>query len=92
MKDKIIETAGKTWRALGEQGEVELTQLPALLNEKEPIAYQAVGWLAREDKIRYTIQKNKTFIGLVETELRSFKNVIQSLQTKTPAQRNSRKN
>ena len=38
MKNKIGEVAGRVWKTLGEKGD---------------IVYQALGWLAREDKINY---------------------------------------
>ena len=86
MKQQIIEAAGKTWRALGEKGEVNVRQLPRLLNEDDAITYQALGWLAREDKISYASRSNTTFVFLVESELRSFKNTLQSVKTRTQAQ------
>ena len=76
MKEKIIETAGKTWKTLGENGESEITQLPRILNEKDGLVYQALGWLAREDKINYTTKNNKTFVSLVAPELEAFKRFI----------------
>ncbi len=72
MKDKVIETAGKTWRFLGQNGQTNLSQLPKVLKEKEPIVFQALGWLAREDKINYTIKNRRTFVSLVEAELQAF--------------------
>ena len=68
MKDKIGETAGKIWNLLKEKGEVNISQLPRLLNEKSFIVQQALGWLAREDKIEYRTEAGKTHISLTETE------------------------
>ena len=51
MKDKVIEAAGKTWRFLGQNGEINVAQLPKVLKEKDTVIYQALGWLAREDKL-----------------------------------------
>ena len=50
MKAKIGSTAGKVWETLNEKGEVDISRLPKILKEKTLIVYQAVGWLAREDK------------------------------------------
>ena len=77
MKQKVIETAGKAWRTLGEKGETSVIQLPRLLKENEAITYQALGWLAREDKINYTTKNNTTFVSLVDSELKAFKNILQ---------------
>jgi Mn-dependent DtxR family transcriptional regulator len=68
MKDKIGETAGAIWKILKKQEEVNVTQLPKLLNEKSALVYQGLGWLAREDKVEYRSKASKTFVSLSETE------------------------
>ena len=85
MKEKVIEAAGKTWKTLGEKGELNLTQLPKTLQQEEAIVYQALGWLAREDKINYTVKNKQTFVSLVESELRAFKNTIQNVKRQANA-------
>ena len=76
MKDKVIETAGKTWKFLGQNGETDVGELCRYVKEKETVVYQALGWLAREDKINYTTKNRKTFVSLVESELSSFNNLV----------------
>ncbi|HLD69747.1 MAG TPA: winged helix-turn-helix domain-containing protein, partial [Candidatus Omnitrophota bacterium] len=83
MKEKIIETAGKTWRTLGEKGELNITQLPKVLKEDEAVVYQALGWLAREEKINYTVKNKQTTVSLVEAEARAFKNTLKPSQSRT---------
>lgn len=68
MKEKIGETAGQIWRMLQKKEEVAVSQFPKLLNEKAVWVNQALGWLAREDKIRYRREGNKTLISLAESE------------------------
>jgi hypothetical protein len=68
VKNKIGETAGKIWKVLKKKGEVNVAQLPKLLNEKSAVVYQALGWLAREDKIDYQIKAAKTFVSLTKGE------------------------
>lgn len=68
MKDKIGETAGRIWKVMQQKGEVNIAQLPKLLNEKSAIIYQGIGWLAREDKIEYRIEGAKTFACLTDNE------------------------
>ena len=80
MKDRIIEAAGKTWRFLGQNGEVNVDQLPKVLKEKEPVIFQALGWLAREDKLNYTIKNRRTFVSLVEDELQAFNSFMYNFQ------------
>ena len=68
MKEEIGETAGKIWEILKKKGEVNVAQLPRLLNEKSAIVHQGLGWLAREDKVDYQVKAGKTFVSLTESE------------------------
>ena len=79
MKEKVIEAAGKTWRFLGQNGEINVSQLSKSLKEKDEVVFQALGWLAREDKINYTIKNRRTFVSLVDNELRAFNSVIYNM-------------
>ncbi|MBF0571011.1 MAG: winged helix-turn-helix domain-containing protein [Candidatus Omnitrophica bacterium] len=76
MKDKIIEVAGKTWRYLGQNGQTNVSRLVQSLKEKDEIVLQALGWLAREDKIAYTVKNRRTFVSLVEGELHAFNSIV----------------
>jgi hypothetical protein len=80
MKDKVIETAGKTWRYLGQHGQTNVVQLAKSLKEKDEVVLQALGWLAREDKIDYTIKNRRTFVSLVDRELRAFNELIYKIK------------
>jgi hypothetical protein len=73
MKTKIGEMAGRVWRTLGEEEEVPVSRLPKILKEKGEIVYQAVGWLAREDKIDFRKKGGKTFVSLKNEEREQFK-------------------
>ena len=79
MKEKVIEAAGKTWRFLGQNGQTNVSQLAKSLKEKDEVVLQALGWLAREDKIDYTIKNRRTFVSLVETELRAFNTTVYNM-------------
>ncbi len=72
MKDQVIQAAGKAWRFLGQNGEVNVAALPKVLKEKDTVVFQALGWLAREDKINYSIKNRRTFVSLVDGELKAF--------------------
>lgn len=76
MKEKVIDTAGKTWRFLGQNGETNVAQLPRLLRETDTVVLQALGWLAREDKISYTTRSRRTFVSLVTKEVTAFNDLI----------------
>lgn len=70
MKEEIGETAGKIWEILKKKGEINVAQLPRLLNKKSAMVHQGLGWLAREDKVEYQIKAGKTFVSLTEPERR----------------------
>lgn len=76
MKERVIETAGKTWRYLGQHGQTNVSQLSKALKEKDEVVLQALGWLAREDKIGYSVKNRRTFVALVDKEVRAFNNCM----------------
>jgi hypothetical protein len=85
MKEKVIETAGKTWRFLGQNGEISVGQLGKSIKEKDELVLQALGWLAREDKINYTVKNRRTFVSLVENELRAFNSIVYNIKEEAQA-------
>jgi hypothetical protein len=72
MKDRIGEIAGKIWTIWGEKQNVDILKPPKILKEGGEIVYQALGWLAREDKIDYHTQEKKTFVSLSHEEQEIF--------------------
>jgi hypothetical protein len=48
---RIGVAAGKIWQALRDNGSVTLSALPTKVGEPRDLVMQAVGWLAREDKL-----------------------------------------
>jgi len=90
MKEKVIETAGKTWRFLGQNGQTNVSQLAKALKEKDELVFQALGWLAREDKIDYTIKNRRTFVSLVDGELRAFNTIIYNMNEQISSAKPSR--
>lgn len=49
--EQIGDTAGLVWHCLNEQGPHSLAQLAKQIDAPRDVIMQAVGWLAREDKI-----------------------------------------
>ncbi len=91
MKNKIGDIAGKIWKILGEKEDVEISKLPQILKEKGEIVYQALGWLAREDKINYHSKGGKSFVSLSYDEREIFRNSLRTslgrnLQENSPKQ------
>ncbi len=82
MKDKVIEAAGKTWQFLGTNGETDVKSLSKGVKEKEEVVYQALGWLAREDKVDYSTKGSKIFVSLIQSELDTFRQTFGETQKK----------
>lgn len=68
MKAQVGNAAGRVWDALKQKEKVEISALARMLKEKTAIVYQAVGWLAREDKIDYKKKGDKIYVSLAEKE------------------------
>ncbi len=68
MKEQIGFTAGKIWMLLRKKDEVNLANLPKLLEEKAPLVQMALGWLAREDKVLFRTEGAKTFVSITPGE------------------------
>ena len=67
MKEQIGNTAGAIWKVLNERGRVALSQLPKAVKQRDAVAYQAVGWLARENKVEYETKGKTTYVILSPT-------------------------
>ncbi|MBZ0167633.1 MAG: winged helix-turn-helix domain-containing protein [Candidatus Omnitrophica bacterium] len=91
MKEQIMDTAGKIWQFLAQNGEAEITALAKRLKEHNDVVLQSLGWLAREDKICYTQRKNKTCVALVQAELEAFNRVAHSIPAAPPVKKKTRK-
>jgi len=60
MIQSIGETAGKMWKFLNEKGEANIIDLIKGVEADSGLILQAIGWLAREDKLR--IEKKGPYI------------------------------
>lgn len=66
MYTEIGKTAGKIWEALKAEESLAISQLPKKVKEREVVVYQALGWLARENKIAYQTKGKATLISLAK--------------------------
>ncbi len=64
MQERIIETAGQIWQYLNENGEVTTKKMNKDLGLNENFASLGLGWLAREDKVKFTKKGSYTKIIL----------------------------
>lgn len=62
--DQIGETAGLVWQALHQGGRMSFTKLFKEVEAPRDLVLQAVGWLAREDKIEIDDQTRTKMIAL----------------------------
>jgi hypothetical protein len=81
MIKQIGDTAGKIWDSLGQKGEMNIAQMPRSMKLKSQDAYQALGWLARENKIQYTNKSGKTYVCLTPTEQNAY-DLLQKTQAR----------
>ncbi len=64
MQETIIETAGKIWEYLNENGEVTTKKMNKDLSLNENMAGLGLGWLCREDKINFNKKGSYTKVSL----------------------------
>jgi hypothetical protein len=62
--EQIGQTAGLVWQTLNEQGPQSLAKLVKSIDAPRDLVMQAVGWLAREDKVWIEDSKRGRMIGL----------------------------
>ncbi|HTP59098.1 MAG TPA: winged helix-turn-helix domain-containing protein, partial [Spirochaetia bacterium] len=63
VEEKIAECATRIWTLLEQTSEVNILRLSELLGERNVVAYQALGWLARDKKIHYEQKGSQVFIS-----------------------------
>jgi len=61
---QIGEMAGVVWRTLDANGAMSLTKLVKSIGQPRDMVMQAVGWLAREDKVWIEDQGRSRIISL----------------------------
>jgi len=57
LNNKIGEDAGKIWNVLYAEGETDMLRISKLTQIEEVDTYLAIGWLARENKIRLKMEE-----------------------------------
>ena len=60
----IGETAGMVWKALAENGPMSMAKLVKQVGQPRDTVMQALGWLAREDKISIEDQGRSRVVSL----------------------------
>ena len=70
VNEQIGLTAGKVWHVLADHGELSLAKLAKQIEAPRDLVMQAVGWLARENKIHIIEQKRGKTVSLIPEEQR----------------------
>jgi hypothetical protein len=69
MDEKIGQAAGAIWHTLANASKpMNITDIPKKSKLSTPLAYQGLGWLAREGKIQYHQQGRTTLVSLAGAE------------------------
>jgi hypothetical protein len=61
---QIGEAAGAVWKALNKNGPLSVARLAEATNVNRDLFMQALGWLAREDKIEISETKRGRIVSL----------------------------
>ncbi len=61
---QIGETAGVVWKTLSDNGPLTLAKLVKAVGGPRDLVMQAIGWLAREDKIQIEEDRRSRVISL----------------------------
>ena len=64
MQKTIIETAGRIWEYLNENGEVTTKKMNKDLGLSDNFTNLGLGWLAHEDKVNFSRKGSYTKISL----------------------------
>jgi hypothetical protein len=68
VRDRIEQCAARILVTLGEIGSINVLRLSEQLGEMSVLTYQALGWLAREERIRYERRGNQVYVSLAAVE------------------------
>jgi len=66
MIDKIGLGAGDIWKKLKQEGETVITRLHRKTGLPGNLFYMGLGWLARENKIKFRLAKRTIHVSLKE--------------------------
>ena len=65
MRETIGQAAGQIWHLLANTSEpINITDIPKRTKLTAQIAYQGLGWLAREEKIEYNQKGRSIWVSL----------------------------
>ncbi len=72
LRTEIGKTAGEVWQYLGKNTRTPITDLPNKVNKNPDHVHQALGWLAREEKVQFTKEGRTTYVALTDNERNNY--------------------
>lgn len=72
--EEIGNGAAQVWGYLGMKGRAKVSSLPRALKIRSAVAYQSIGWLAREGKVQFELNGEKQYVALTPSEAEAFLN------------------
>ena len=74
-KEQVGFAAGDVWIYLAKNGATPLNKLPKQIgykeNDSQVLVHQALGWLAREDKVNFIEKDNNTYVVLAGQDVKT---------------------
>ncbi len=64
MREDIGDAAGKVWQYLEAQGSRSVSQIQRDTRLSQSLTYLALGWLAREGKVRFVQERRALLVSL----------------------------
>lgn len=64
IKNDIRINAGIIWSLLSEKGELSIREIGEYTNYAGPMIHLTLGWLAQENKIRFSEKNDALYVGL----------------------------
>lgn len=64
MKNDVGSDAGRIWHLLSEKGNLSIRKIGEMTNCKESLIFLALGWLARENKVRFLDKNGDLYVEL----------------------------
>jgi hypothetical protein len=68
VEDRITQCTAEIVKALDSVQEINILSLSEYIGESSVLTYQALGWLAREGRIRYRQKGKQVLVSLQESE------------------------
>ena len=69
VTDHIGVSAGEIWHLLATDGGISVTKIAKQIDAPRDLVMQAIGWLARENKVQITENKRVKTISLLPEEM-----------------------